>query len=159
MAADLSSSRIKLATASAARVGARLGAVVANADAVPLRRADAVLVDAPCSGTGTLARRPDARWRLAETDLARLAGVQSRLLAGAARIVAEGGLLVYSTCTLEPEENDEVVEGFLNKHPQFRLEAPAEMDPEVLDDRGHLRVLPQRTGFDGAFAARLRRDR
>ena len=159
VAADLSPSRIKLATASAARVGARLGAVVANADAVPLRRADAVLVDAPCSGTGTLARRPDARWRLAETDLARLAGVQSRLLAGAARIVAEGGLLVYSTCTLEPEENDEVVEGFLNKHPQFRLEAPAEMDPEVLDDRGHLRVLPQRTGFDGAFAARLRRDR
>ena len=159
VAADLSPPRSRLVTAAAARIGARLGVVVANADAVPLRRADAVLVDAPCSGTGTLARRPDARWRLAETDLASLARVQSRLLAGASRIVAKGGLLVYSTCTLEPEENDEVVEGFLSKHPQFRLEAPEAMDPDVLDDRGHLRVLPQRTGFDGAFAARLRRVR
>ena len=159
VAADLSPPRLKLATAAASRLGAPLGAVVADAGAVPLRRADLVLVDAPCSGTGTLARRPDARWRLTETDLVSLAGVQCRLLAGACRAVPPGGLLVYSTCTLEPEENDEVVEEFLSQHPGFRLEAPADMDARVLDDRGHLRVLPQRTDFDGAFAARMRRVR
>lgn len=159
IAADLSLPRLKLAAASAARLGARVGAVVADAGSVPVRAADLVLLDAPCSGTGTLARRPDARWRLAETDPGSLAGVQSRLLDGACRAVPPGGLLVYSTCTLEPEENDGVVEGFLSQHPEFRLEAPGEMDPQVLDDRGHLRVLPQRTGFDGAFAARMRRVR
>ena len=157
LATDLSPPRLKLVTASASRLGARVGAVVADAGSAPVRRADLVLVDAPCSGTGTLARRPDARWRLAETDPVSLAGIQSRLLAGASRAVPAGGLLVYSTCTLEPEENDEVVEGFLSQHPEFRLEAPEDMDSRVLDNRGHLRVLPQSTGFDGAFAARMRR--
>ncbi len=159
VAGDLSLPRLKIVTASASRLRARVGAIVADGGAVPLRRADVVLVDAPCTGTGTLARRPDARWRLAEQDLRSLAGVQSRILANASGVVSPGGLLVYSTCTLEPEENDEVVEAFLSRHPQFRIEAPAEMDPEVMDHRGLLRVLPQRTGFDGAFAARLRRVR
>lgn len=159
LAADLSPPRLKLVTASASRLGARVDTVVADAGFPPVLRADLVLVDAPCSGTGTLARRPDARWRLTETDPASLAGVQSRLLAGAARAVAAGGLLVYSTCTLEPEENDEVVEEFLSQHPEFRLAVPGDMDPRVLDDRGHLRVLPQSTGFDGTFAARMRRVR
>ncbi len=159
LAADLSPPRLKLMTASASRLGAPVGTVVADAGSAPVRGADLVLLDAPCSGTGTLARRPDARWRLTETDPVSLAGVQSRLLAGASRAVPAGGLLVYSTCTLEPEENDEVVEGFLSQHPEFRLEAPEDMDPRVLDDRGHLRVLPQSTGFDGAFAARMRRVR
>lgn len=159
LAADLSPTRLKLVAASASRLGARVGAVVADAGSAPLRRADLVLVDAPCTGTGTLARHPDARWRLTGTDPVRLAGVQSRLLAGASRAVPRGGLLVYSTCTLEPEENEAVVEGFLSQHTEFRLEAPGDMDPRVLDDRGHLRVLPQSTGFDGAFAARMRRVR
>lgn len=159
VAADLSLPRLKLVTASAARLRARVGAVVADAGSVPVRRAALVLADVPCSGTGTLARRPDARWRLTATDPRSLARIQSRLLAGASRAVPPGGLLVYSTCTLEPEENDQVVEGFLSQHPEFRLEAPGDMNPQVLDDRGQLRVLPQRTGFDGAFAARMRRAR
>lgn len=159
VAADRSLARLKLVTAAASRLGARVGAVVADAGSTPVRGADLVVVDAPCSGTGTLARRPDARWRLTEAAPAALAGVQSRLLAGASRAVPAGGLLVYSTCTLEPEENDEIVEGFLTRHPEFRLDAPGDMDPRVLDDRGHLRVLPQSTGFDGAFAARMRRVR
>ena len=159
LAADLSPPRLKLVTGSALRLGVRVGAVVADAGAAPVRRADLVLVDAPCTGTGTLARRPDVRWRLTETDPARLAGVQSRLLAGASRAVPAGGLLVYSTCTLEPEENVDVVERFLSRHPEFRREAPEDMDPEVMDDRGHLCVLPQSTGFDGAFAVRMRRVR
>ena len=159
LAADPSPPRLKLVTAAASRLGARVGGVVADAGSAPVRGADLVLVDAPCSGTGTLARRPDARWRLTKADPAALAGVQARRLAGASRAVRAGGLLVYSTCTLEPEENDEIVEGFLTRHPEFRLDAPGDMDPRVLDDRGHLRVLPQSTGFDGAFAARMRRIR
>ena len=159
VAGDLSLRRLKLVIQSASRIGARVGAVVANAGAVPLRRADVVLVDAPCSGTGTLARRPDARWRLAEASLRGLAAIQSRLLAQASHIVPSGGLLVYSTCTLEPEENEQVVEAFLSDRPEYRVETPGQMDPGVLDGGGCLRVLPQRTGFDGAFAARLRRVR
>ena len=159
MAADLSLPRLKLVRESASRVSARVGVVVANADAVPLRRANVVLVDVPCSGTGTLARRPDARWRLAEENIRRLADTQARILESASHAVPSGGLLVYSTCTLEPEENEEVVERFLSDRREFRLDIPGKVDPGVLDDRGFLRVLPQRTGFDGAFAARLRRVR
>ncbi len=158
VAGDLSLPRLKLVTQSASRINARVGAMVANAEAVPLRRADVVLVDVPCSGTGTLARRPDARWRLAEANLRDLADIQFRILAQASRIVPSGGLLVYSTCTLEPEENEQVVEAFLTQSPEYRLEAPGEVDPGVLD-RSFLRVLPQRTGFDGAFGARMRRVR
>ncbi|MDE0651343.1 MAG: 16S rRNA (cytosine(967)-C(5))-methyltransferase RsmB, partial [Gammaproteobacteria bacterium] len=75
------------------------------------------------------------------------------------RVVSAGGVVVYSTCTLVPEENVDGVEGCLSRHPEFRREAPEDMDPEVMDDRGHLCVLPQSTGFDGAFAARMRRVR
>jgi 16S rRNA (cytosine967-C5)-methyltransferase len=71
-------------------------------------------------------------------------------------VVPEGGLLVYSTCTLEPEENEEQVAGFLSRHPDFHLEPTGSVEPALMDG-GSLRVLPQHTGFDGAFAARLRR--
>ena len=116
-----------------------------------------VLLDVPCSGTGTLARHPDAKWRLEEGDIGRLAEVQSRILGGASRLVPSGGLLVYSTCSLEPEENEVQVERFLNEHRQFVPESPQGLESRLLDEQGFLRVLPQRTGFDGAFAARLRR--
>lgn len=159
VAADRSLPRLKLVRDAASRLRARVGALVASAEAVPLRGADVVLVDVPCSGSGTLARRPDAKWRLAEQDIPGLADTQSKILEGASRVVSSGGLLVYSTCTLEPEENEQVVEGFLSDHPEFRPEAPELVDPGVLDDRGFLRVLPQRTGYDGAFASRLRRVR
>ena len=119
---------------------------------------DAVLVDAPCTGTGTFRRHPDARWRLKISDLAVAAAAQRAILRAAAGVVAPGGLLVYSTCSLEVEENDAQVEAFLAEHPQFRLEPPPEgaVPADVLD-AGRLRVLPHRHGTDGAFAARLRR--
>ncbi|MFN9577532.1 MAG: 16S rRNA (cytosine(967)-C(5))-methyltransferase RsmB [Gemmatimonadota bacterium] len=119
---------------------------------------DVVLVDAPCTGTGTFRRHPDARWRLKVSDLAVMGALQRSLLAALAPTVRPGGLLVYSTCSLEPEENDVQVEHFLAAHPDFTLEPPPEgaVPPDVLDG-GRLRVLPQRHGTDGAFAARLRR--
>jgi 16S rRNA (cytosine967-C5)-methyltransferase len=119
---------------------------------------DAVLIDVPCTGTGTFRRHPDARWRLKISDLAVMSALQKTLIRAAGKVVKPGGLLVYSTCSLEPEENDEQVDSFLSENPDWILEAPPEgsVAPELLDG-GRLRVLPQRHGTDGAFAARLRR--
>jgi 16S rRNA (cytosine967-C5)-methyltransferase len=119
---------------------------------------DAVLIDVPCTGTGTFRRHPDSRWRLRISDLAVLPAVQRSILRAAATAVRPGGLLVYSTCSLETEENDAQVESFLSDNPEWRLEPPPDgVVPAAVIDAGRLRVLPQRHGTDGAFAARLRR--
>ncbi len=119
---------------------------------------DAVLVDAPCTGTGTFRRHPDARWRLKVSDLAVTAAMQRSILSAAATVVRPGGFLIYSTCTLEPEENDAQVERFLAENPDWRLEPPTDgVVPASVLDAGRLRVLPHKHGVDGAFAARLRR--
>ena len=106
-------------------------------------------------------RHPDARWRLAPEVFARLAARQARLLAAAAPLVrpGRGGLLIYATCSLEPEENAAVVDEFLSQHPEF-TRAPPEGDAvpaELLTAVGDFQSLPQRHGIDGAYAARLRR--
>ena len=125
----------------------RVHLVVARGEAPPFApgSVDAALVDAPCTGTGTLSRHPDARWRLDPGAPARLARVQAAILDGAAGIVRTGGILVYSTCTLEPEENEAQVEGFLRRHPAYCLEET-------------MQVLPQQSGTDGSFAARFRKE-
>ncbi len=104
---------------------------------------DRVLVDAPCSSLGILNHHPDLRWR--KCDIHGLACLQRTLLDSAANYVRPGGVLVYSTCTLEPEENERVVEAFLSAHPDFRITHP------------YLQLLPHQTGHDGVFAARLKR--
>ena len=131
---------------------------VADARHPAIRPVDAVLIDVPCTGTGTFRRHPDARWRLKVSDLAVMSALQKTILRAGANVVKPGGFLVYSTCSLEPEENDEQVDFFLSENPNFVLEPPPEgsVSPDLLDD-GRLRVLPQRHGTDGAFAARLRR--
>lgn len=116
-----------------------------------------VLLDVPCTGTGTFRRHPDARWRIKPSDLAVLAALQRELLWATADVVLPGGLLVYSTCSLEPEENDEQVDAFLRARPGWSLEPPpGGAVPDSVLDAGRLRVLPQRHGVDGAFAVRLR---
>jgi 16S rRNA (cytosine967-C5)-methyltransferase len=122
-------------------------------------KANTVLLDAPCTGTGVLRRRPDARWRITPEGLASLVVLQRDLLDGAAGIVAPGGLLVYSTCSLEPEENERQVSGFLARHPDFEREepGPGRIREGLVDERGDLRVEPWSTDTDGAFASRLRR--
>ncbi|HEY3744616.1 MAG TPA: 16S rRNA (cytosine(967)-C(5))-methyltransferase RsmB [Gemmatimonadaceae bacterium] len=131
---------------------------VADARHPAIRPVDAVLIDVPCTGTGTFRRHPDARWRLKVSDLAVMSALQKTILRAASRVVKPGGLLVYSTCSLEPEENDEQVDAFLDGNSSWVLEAPPEgsVSPELID-AGRLRVLPHRHGTDGAFAARLRR--
>jgi len=123
-----------------------------------VRNADVVLIDVPCTGTGTFRRHPDARWRLKISDLSVMSALQGTILRAAAKVVRPGGLLIYSTCSLEPEENEIQVEAFLKTYPEWSLEPPpaGSVPPETID-KGYLRVLPQLHGSDGAFAARLRR--
>ena len=141
------------------RVEARnIASVVMDARHPAVREMDAVLIDVPCTGTGTLRRHPDARWRLRISDIAVMAALQRSILRAAAAVVRPGGLLVYSTCSLEPEENDEQIESFLAEHDDWKLEPPGDgVVPASVLDAGRLRVLPQRNGVDGAFAARIRR--
>ena len=124
---------------------------------------DCVLVDAPCSGLATLRRDPDVKWRRLESDLATFAIRQGRMLSSAAAVVRPGGRLVYSTCSTEPEENEQVIASFLASCPDFSLEDPrnseAELPPGVmdcLDETGCLRPTPHQHGLEGFFAARLR---
>ena len=159
VAADVSFGRLQRVIDNARRVDARgVLPLVADARFPALRPLDAVLVDVPCTGTGTFRRHPDARWRLKPSDLAVMGALQRAIIRSAAAVVRPGGLLVYSTCSLEPEENDAQIESFLADHPDFSLEPPPEgAVPAAALDAGRLRVLPQRHGTDGAFAARLRR--
>ncbi len=125
---------------------------------------DRVLVDAPCSGSGTLRRNPDLKWRFDESELARVNGVQQRVLAAAARLVKAGGRLVYSTCSLLVEENQRVVEGFLAAQPQFRPVPAADVlrvqgidVPGLEAQAPYFVMLPHLHATDGFFAAVLER--
>jgi 16S rRNA (cytosine967-C5)-methyltransferase len=159
MASDLSFARVQRVVENAHRLEIdTLHTYVADARFPAIRPVDFVLVDAPCTGTGTFRRHPDARWRLKISDLAVMASIQRGILRSAAAIVKPGGFLVYSTCSLEPEENDEQIESFLKDNPGWKLDPPPEgVVPATVLDQGYLRVLPQRDSTDGAFAARLRR--
>jgi 16S rRNA (cytosine967-C5)-methyltransferase len=131
--------------------------IVADAHRPAVRPVSAVLLDAPCLGTGTFARHPDARSRVTPEGLERLQRLQADLLDRVSTSVAPGGLLIYSTCSLEPEENELQVAQFLARQPEFRREPSETFPPALLSEEGDLTVLPQRHEMDGAFAARLRR--
>ncbi|HTO05961.1 MAG TPA: transcription antitermination factor NusB, partial [Myxococcota bacterium] len=118
-----------------------------------------ILVDAPCSGLGTLRRNPDARWRVRPDDVARAAESAHSILASAARYVEEGGVLVYSVCTFTAEETTGVTSRFLESHPDFRVDDPRPFLPEpahaLVTAANALATWPQRDGCDGFFAVRL----
>ena len=135
LTADRSESRIRMVRENVRRTGRDVALVVADALYPPIDGVDVILLDVPCTGTGTLARHPDARWRLREDSIREMT----------------------STCSLEPEENEERVETFLGLHPAFSVEATEAVPSDYLDERGCLSIAPHQTGFDGAFAARLRK--
>jgi 16S rRNA (cytosine967-C5)-methyltransferase len=148
IAADSANSRLALVGENCRRLGVNIAATLA-CDGTHLDRClrgeefDRVLVDAPCSNTGVLRRRVDLRWRIEETDIVRLAELQVKLMDAAAKLTKRGGTLVYSTCSLEPEENEAVVAAFLTAHAGFAVEATRSL-------------FPPRDGVDGAFVARFR---
>jgi 16S rRNA (cytosine967-C5)-methyltransferase len=135
--------------------------VVCNAAAPPFSKTfDKVLLDAPCTGSGVLHRHPEGRWIKSESDVERLARNQNVLLSSASALVSAGGALVYSTCSLEPEENEDAVAAFLKDHPGFVLDKPSAAIPEAYVDReGFVRITPHEHKIDGMFGARLRRIR
>jgi len=163
-ALDRSAGRLRRVRDGLARTG--LTAEVLNADAAEWtdpRVFDAVLLDAPCSATGTFRRQPDVLWNARPTDIARLAQSQARLLDAAAVRTAPGGRLVYSVCSLEPEEGEAQVTTFLARHADFALDPIAEGEggapARSLTRSGCLRILPHHMegGMDGFFIARFRR--
>jgi 16S rRNA (cytosine967-C5)-methyltransferase len=127
---------------------------------------DLVLVDAPCSGLGTLRRDPDLRWRRAATDLAEFVASQRALLDAASEAVKPGGRLVYATCSSEPEENEEIIEWFLAEHPAFGSRDLRGALPDLAEDRrgvftpeGYLRTSPHLHRLEAFFAAVVARER
>jgi 16S rRNA (cytosine967-C5)-methyltransferase len=144
IACDLSEGRLKLVRENAARLGienisTRTGDLRKLAPDLP--HADLVLLDAPCLGTGTLRRRPDAKWNKTPQQLTELVALQRELLEVAASLVKPDGVLVYSTCSLEPEENENQIALWQNENPAWQAQTRS--------------TLPHRDGCDGMFAARL----
>jgi 16S rRNA (cytosine967-C5)-methyltransferase len=167
VAADRRHSRVRLLRSTLAHAG--VGAPVLALDALvglPFTDTfDRVLLDAPCSGLGTIRRDPDIKWNRAEPDLGRFAEAQHTMVRHAARVVKPGGSLIYSTCSSEPDENDVIIDAFLAAEPDFSLAPLAFGDDcpagaRVQDERGVLRTWPFVHGLDAFFAARLvRRER
>lgn len=169
IAVEIHAHKVPLINGTCRRLGLNCVEVI-NGDALHLSKiitkpADRVLVDAPCSGLGVLRRKSDARWRKAEGDIAELKRLQTAILNEAARLVKPGGTLVYSTCTVEPDENFEVIKEFRQSHrdfvPQdlnnllpFRLERPEDIHMAA---KGYVQLLPHIHGTDGFFIARLDR--
>ena len=168
VAADRRPARVSLLRTTLGRAGlassVHVLALDAEADLPFGATFDHVLLDAPCSGLGTLRRDPDIKWHRLEEDLPALAATQGRMLSHAAALVRPGGTIMYATCSSEPEENDAVVDRFLSSTPTFRLapiHAPDAHDAvaNTIDDRGMLRTRPDAHGLDAFFAAMLvRRD-
>lgn len=153
--------RLKIMVEVSERLGTtNLRPVGADAAQLPLRtKFKYILLDAPCSSLGTLARNPDIKWKLKESDLANLSKTQFRLLESCSRLLEQGGRLVYATCSTEPEENEVLISEFLSEHPEFRIAEPPSSFPEesrkLLDQRGALRICPEREEMDGYYAVAL----
>jgi 16S rRNA (cytosine967-C5)-methyltransferase len=117
--------------------------------------ADIVFLDVPCSGLGTISKNPDIKWKREREDIYKLAEIQKKILANATKNVKVGGAIVYSTCTTEPEENEQNIEWFLKNFPNFELDNAENYLPEKVCEKGFLKTLPFKHYIDGAFAARL----
>ena len=157
IAVDRHEAKLALIRTSCERLGLR-NVTLREADSTVMEaaQADRVLLDAPCSGLGVLAKKPDIKWKRDITDILKLERIQAALLDNAARLVKPGGVLVYSTCTLEPEENAGAVDAFLARHGEFSLESAAPfVSRDLVNERGFVETFPHRHGMDGAFAARL----
>jgi 16S rRNA (cytosine967-C5)-methyltransferase len=161
LAVDQRGARLRLLEENLRRLGVTCVEPVER-DAVDLGglpRADRILLDVPCSGLGVLPRKPDIRWRQSEAEIAGLAGIQLKLLEAARDALKPGGTMVYSTCTIGPTENQEVIRAFLARNPGFKLGDLAPHLPAAwaadIEEKGMIQLVPSRHGVDGFFIARL----
>ncbi len=165
LARDIHEHKIKLIEQSVARLGIEIIKTeihdTSMPDAATENKADRVLLDAPCTGLGIIRRKPDIKWRKESSDTAEITGLQRKMIAAAARSVKPGGVLVYSTCTILPEENGDLVKGFLQENPEFEMDDLAAATPEALrghiEEKGMLQLYTNRDGADGFFISKLRR--
>lgn len=127
-----------------------------DAAEISLEPADRVLLDAPCTGFGVLRKKPDIKWKRDLKDILKLSEYQQKIITNAAKMVKPGGVLVYSTCTTEPEENIDVVDKFLNENPNFIID-PAQkfVNLNLVNKVGYIETLPHKHNIDGTFAVRL----
>jgi 16S rRNA (cytosine967-C5)-methyltransferase len=156
---DISFKKLKLLQKEIHRLGITcISTVEANSTVVELPQADKILVDAPCTATGILNRKADLRWSRQPKDYIKTNTLQKNMLKNAARALKNGGTLVYSTCSIEKEENVQIINDFLANNPEFTLE-PAQnfMDNDFCDDHGFVTILPHKHHMSGAFAARLKK--
>jgi 16S rRNA (cytosine967-C5)-methyltransferase len=157
VAIDRFESRLKLLQKNMDRLGLDCVRIVVS-DALEYKSIpfDRVLADVPCSGTGTLSKKPDIKWRKDIFDIRDLTKTQHKLLKKASEMVKPGGVVVYSTCSIEPEENFEIVKKFLEENQNFRLDsAKGKFPDEIVDENGCIQTLPHKHKMDGAFAAKL----
>ena len=125
-------------------------------EAITSQKFDKILLDAPCSGLGVLSKKPDIRWKREIEDVINLSKIQIKLLENASRYVKPGGVIVYSTCTTEPEENIDIVKEFLASHPEFSIDnASKYINKDLVNEEGCIETFPHRHGIDGSFAVRL----
>ncbi len=121
---------------------------------------DKILIDAPCTGFGVMKKKPDSKWKREPEDIELLNQIQTNIMENAVKLLKPNGVIVYSTCTIEPAENQEIVQAFLTRHPEFTLEpANGFVDRSLVSKEGYIETLPHRNDMDGSFAARLRKTR
>ncbi len=160
LALDRHSSRMKILSDNLKRQEIKnLRAITADATALPVKAEfDKILLDVPCSGFGVLRKRVDLKWKRTEKDIDEMKELQFQLLETAAATLKDGGIMVYSTCTLEPEENEKNIHRFLEKHPAFRLQALEGKIPDTyIRDRYFVYTFPHKHQMDGSFAAVLKK--
>jgi len=159
VAVDRYETRLGLVKNACQRLGiANAHFMAADAATIQIVPAEKVLVDAPCSGLGVLAKKPDAKWKREPEDLVRLVQTQRAILENAAKHVKPDGVLVYSTCTTEPEENISLIHSFLADHTEFSIENASKfVDSRLVTPEGFLETFPHRHLMDGSFAIRLKK--
>ena len=157
IAVDRYEAKLNLIKASCDRLGLRNVRLMAgDAATLEMEPVDKVLLDAPCSGLGILPKKPDIKWKRDFMDIQKLSALQTQLLENASKFVKPGGVLVYSTCTTEPEENQDIVKAFLATHPEYVVDdAKRFVSNDLVNSEGYVETYPHRHAMDGSFAVRL----
>ncbi len=159
IAVDVNEARLNLVAKYRDRLGLKsLQLVAADGTTFRCEPADRLILDAPCSGLGVLSKRVDLRWKRTPEQIQELIQLQTQLINNAATLIKSGGVMVYCTCTIEPAENQQIIEQFLKQRPEFSIEPASRFVPaSVTTPEGYILTLPHVHGMDGSFAVRLRK--